>query len=126
MDVTRDDDDVRKFYDGVVAELRGLLDDTDEGSLWTLLLDGDEVLLATAIAGGVRPDDAQYCDNLAWTLDRSGAPAVLLVVPRRDGRATPEDGALWRRLSAAAEPYPVVLRDLLVVGADSWTSMGRT
>jgi len=115
-------DHMANWLDDRIYGLRGRLTPADEGSLWLLFLDGPrgEVILASAFADAMAHVDAQMTRNLVRILDHVPAVAVLLAVPRADGRPLPVDRQLWSDLEGH-DAIPLV--DLVVVGeTDYWSA----
>jgi DNA repair protein RadC len=115
-----DDALLRTFVD----ELRGRLGPTDEGTIWALYVDAhDRSLLATQVdAAGRSHSGAERLTEVAYLLGNAGAHGVVVAVPRRDGQPTPADREFLRRLRVLMVCEPTELRDLLIIGADSFWS----
>lgn len=119
-------DRMPNWLDDRVRDLRVRLTPGDDGSLWLLFLDGPrgEVILATAVDDAMAHVDAQMTRNLIRVLGHVPAGAVLLAVPRADGRPLPVDRRLWSDLERL-DALP--LADLVVVGkTDYWSARRAT
>lgn len=112
------------WLDQRVCDLRVRLTPGEDGSLWLLFLDGPqgEVILASAFDDAMAHVDAQMTRNLVRILGHVPAVAVLLAVPRADGRPLPVDRQLWSDLE---EVDALSLVDLVVVGEAGYWSARR-
>ena len=110
-----------------IAEIRGRLVANDEGALWLLFLDDPygEPIFASAIDGAMAEMDAQLTRNVAAIINELGVKAVLLAVPRRDGRPLSVDRQLWSDLQILVDSSTELV-DLLVVGRESFWSARET
>lgn len=114
------------WLDDRIQDMRAHLTPADEGSLWLLLLDKPlgAVVLACAVDDAMTHLDAGMASNLARIVREVPATAMLLVVPRADGRPRDVDRWLWRELQGLW-PNSTDLVDLVVVGLGSyWSSRG--
>src|SRR4051812_8651392 len=107
----------------LVAELRTRITPADEGSIWALYLDADHrPLLATAADDGLAQLDEQAIRTLAYVLGNVGADAVVVALPRSEGRPYDADRRLYRTLRALMVPDRTELLDLVVIGSACWWS----
>jgi hypothetical protein len=109
-----------------LLDLRARLTGGDEGSLWMLLLDrpGGKVVMAVAFDEAMAHPDEAMADNLKLVISAVPAPAVLLVVPRADGRPRRADHELWQQV-AWSQGCEAKVTDLLVVGNATYWSARR-
>lgn len=114
------------WLDDRVRELRLRLDRRDEGSLWLLFLDGPSgaVVVASAVDGAMTGMDADLRNNLVSIVRDVRAAAVLLAVPRAEGRPQRADRALWRVMERGCASTTELV-DLVVVGTDNYWSARR-
>jgi DNA repair protein RadC len=110
------------FADGV----RDRVGPNAEGTIWALFLDAQHrQLLATRVEDGMAGLYTERLQSLAYLVGNVGAHAVVLAVPRRDGRPTSDDREFWRRLRVLMVCEPAELLDVLVVGDDTFWSAER-
>ncbi len=107
-----------RWRDDRVQEIRQRLAPQDEGSLWIFYLEDPygEALLASAVADAMAQMDRHMTENLAMIITSVAPKAVLLVVPRSDGKPLAVDSQLWRDLQDLLSGSTTELTDLLVVG----------
>lgn len=115
-----------RCHERIAEEVRSLWRPEDEGGLWALLLDEESnASVMLAIAEGADRFDAQLCRAFARLLRDSGATAVLVVVPRWDGRARASDIVMWNQLRRALSGARPSVTDLLVIGGVKTWSLRR-
>lgn len=107
-----------RWRDDRVQEIRQQLTPQDDGSLWILYLEDPygEALLASAVTDAMAQMDRQMTENLGMIITSVAPKAVLLVVPRRDGKPLAVDSQLWSDLQDLLSGSTTELTDLLVVG----------
>ena len=109
----------------LVAGVRDQLSAEHEGSIWAVFLDQtDRPVLATSVDDGTRCLDESGTHQLGYLLGNVGAAAVVVAVPRREGRPFEADRRLYNRLRVLMAGSPTLLVDLLVVGDDDIASVG--
>jgi len=107
------------WYDGIAEGVRLQSTADDEGGTWVLFLD-EERRPVNAMALPAEELGPLELDGLVEVVDGVDAPAVIVAVPRSDGRPRAEDWRLWEELRARMSVARPELIDLVVVGELSW------